>query len=53
MCKLMLVILKIILLGGWKCDWSASGSGWPNFSGPYSSVINDNGRLKATATTTF
>ena len=40
-------------IGGMTCDWSASGSGWPNFSGPYSSVINDNRRLKATATTTF
>ena len=40
-------------IGGWTGGWSASASGWPNFSGPYSSVSNENGRLKTIATVTY
>lgn len=36
--------------GTFTAGWSEVGSGWPGFTGPYSVVSNDNGRLKTTAT---
>lgn len=40
--------------GGFTGGWSEQNSGWSTtFTGPYSSVIKDNGRLKTTATVTY
>jgi RHS repeat-associated protein len=40
--------------GGFTGGWSEQNSGWSTtFTGPYSTVINDKGRLKTTATVTY